>query len=231
MTQPLTIEDFVDISQVLHGDQFQKISPFDLVGKPLGKWISRFLESKGVQSEPVVKGKVHSTAVIEGAVFIEEGAIVEPHAYIQGPTYIGPDAQVRHCAYIRGNVYVGARAVVGHTTEAKGAVFFDDAKAGHFAYVGDSILGRNTNLGAGTKLANLGLLRKEVRIMHPNSDELVGTGHEKFGAIMSDDAQTGCNAVLNPGSVLMQRTLVLGGTSFLGTLKRGYSGSITRVGQ
>jgi len=229
MNNTLTIENFVDLSQVLHGDQFKKISPFSLVGKKLGVFVCELLKNLGVEDHPVIKGEVHPSSVIEGPVYIAEGAKVEPFAFIQGPCYIGPDAQIRHASYIRGNVYIGARAVVGHTTEVKGAIFFDDAKAGHFAYIGDSILGRDTNLGAGTKLANLGLRRREVRIKHPVDDSLVGTGHDKFGAIMSDESQTGCNVVLNPGSVLMQKTLVLGGTSFLGTLTKGHVGSITRV--
>ena len=199
MTDALTIEKFVDLTRVLHGDQFKNISPFCLVGKKLGSFLETFLSNQGVKDKPIIKGQVHESAVIVGAVLIDEGAVVEPGAYIQGPCYVGPKAQVRHCAYIRGNVYVGARAVVGHTTEVKGAIFFDDAKAGHFAYIGDSILGRDTNLGAGTKLANLGLRRSEVRVKHPDTEELVGTGLDKFGAIMSDESQTGCNSVLNPG--------------------------------
>src|SRR5262249_35922089 len=111
--------------------------------------------------------------------------------------------------------------VVGHATEVKSSLFFDHAKAGHFAYVGDSILGRDVNLGAGTKLANLALSRREVRVKHPISGALVGSGLTKLGAILGDKAQTGCNAVLNPGTLLLPGTAVMPCVSFRGTLKEG----------
>jgi NDP-sugar pyrophosphorylase family protein len=221
MSEPLTLRTFVDLSQVLHGDQFQDQNPFAYVGKALGTWLEAFLTARGVGEAPVIRGKVHPGAYLSGRVLIDEGAVVEPTAFIQGPAYVGPGAEVRHGAYIRGNVYVGKDAVVGHTTEVKGAVFFDDAKAGHFAYVGDSILGRDVNLGAGTKLANLALARQTIRVKHPVSGEFVSTGLTKFSAIMGDQSQTGCNAVLSPGTILMPKTMVLPCVHFRGTLVRG----------
>ncbi len=221
MAEPLTLRTFVDLSKCLHGAQFLDENPFAYVGKALGSWLERFLTEQGVGDGPLIRGKVHPAAFIQGRVLIDEGATVEPTAFIQGPCYVGPGAEVRHGAYIRGNVYVGPKAVVGHTTEVKGAVFFDHAKAGHFAYVGDSILGRDTNLGAGTKLANLGLARQTIRVKHPVSGELVSTGLTKFSAIMGDESQTGCNAVLSPGTLLMPRTMVLPCVHFRGTLLRG----------
>jgi NDP-sugar pyrophosphorylase family protein len=160
-------------------------------------------------------------ALIEGQVYVEAGAVIEPTAYVKGPAYIGKGAEVRHGAYIRGDVYVGPGAVVGHATEVKSAVFFDGAKAGHFAYVGDAILGREVNLGAGTKLANLGLRRGTVRIKHPDTGQLIDTGLKKFSAIMGDESQTGCNAVLSPGTLLLPKTAVLPCVHFRGTLKAG----------
>jgi NDP-sugar pyrophosphorylase family protein len=148
---------------------------------------------------------------------------VEPTAYIQGPCVIGPGAEIRHGAYIRGHAWIGAKAVVGHTTEVKGAVFFDNAKAGHFAYVGDSLLGQNVNLGAGTKLANLKLKGDEVRVKHPLSGELIRTGLRKFSAIIGDNAQTGCNSVLSPGTLLLPNTAVLPCVHYLGTLTKGFA--------
>lgn len=221
MTAELTLGTFVDLSRCLHGSQFQDPSPFAYVGKALGQWLEGFLAAQGVGGEPVVRGKVHPGAYVFGQVLIDEGAVVEPTAFIQGPCYIGPGAEVRHGAYIRGNVYVGPKAVVGHTTEVKGAVFFDHAKAGHFAYVGDSVLGRDVNLGAGTKLANLALARATIRVNHPTTGELISTGLTKFSAIMGDESQTGCNSVLSPGTLLMPRTMVLPCVHFRGTLVRG----------
>jgi NDP-sugar pyrophosphorylase family protein len=130
---------------------------------------------------------------------IGAGSIVEPGAYIMGPCIIGKECQVRHGAYIRGNVIVGDRCVVGHTTEMKGSIMLNDAHAAHFAYVGDSILGNKVNLGAGTVLANLRLDRKKVAVLVDG--KRVDTGRKKLGAILGDRAQTGCNAVLNPGTL------------------------------
>ena len=96
--------------------------------------------------------------------------------------------------------------MIGHTTEVKNSIFFSEAKAAHFAYVGDSILGKNVNLGAGTKLANLKFTKKEIVIEYEG--EKYKTGLKKFGAIIGDGAQTGCNSVLQPGTLLGKRSFV-----------------------
>lgn len=221
MQDKVSLRQFVDLDKCLHGDKFKDESPFHYVGSSLGKWLEALLDELGVKDEPVVKGEVQNGAYVQGRVYVAEGAVIEPTAYVQGPAYIGPDAEVRHGAYIRGQVYVGKEAVVGHTTEVKGSVFFDGAKAGHFAYVGDSILGREVNLGAGTKLANLPLNRKEITVKHPATGAVVGTGLKKFSALLGDFAQTGCNAVLSPGTLLMPHTAVWPCVHYRGTLKEG----------
>jgi NDP-sugar pyrophosphorylase family protein len=160
-------------------------------------------------------------AVIEGAVYIAPGAKVEPTAYIKGPCIIGPDTEVRHGAYIRGNVFVGKGCVVGHATEVKSSVFLDGAKAGHFAYVGDSILGPGVNLGAGTKLANLKLKKNEVRLEDPDTGKFFGTGLKKFGAVIGRGVQVGCNAVLSPGTLLLPGALVTPCAHIIGTKGKG----------
>jgi UDP-N-acetylglucosamine diphosphorylase / glucose-1-phosphate thymidylyltransferase / UDP-N-acetylgalactosamine diphosphorylase / glucosamine-1-phosphate N-acetyltransferase / galactosamine-1-phosphate N-acetyltransferase len=220
-TNKLSLRDFVDISSLFHKDQFQDDDAFRYLGKNLASWLNRFLDELGVKDEPVIKGNASPHAFISGRVYVEEGASVEPTALITGPCYVGPGAEIRHGAYIRGVAYIGKDAVVGHTTEVKGAIFFDGAKAGHFAYVGDSILGRNVNLGAGTKLANLKLKGDEVKVTHPRTGEKLGSGLRKFGAIMGDHSQTGCNAVLSPGTLLLPNTGVLPCVHFRGTLKDG----------
>lgn len=221
MTDLLTLETFVDLTKVLHGSRFQEKSVFAYLGKPLGPFIEALLDELGVGKDPLVKGTAHPAAYLSGRVYIAEGAVVEPTAFIQGPCYIGPGSEVRHGAYVRGQVYVGEKCVVGHTTEVKGSIFFDHAKAGHFAYVGDSILGRDVNLGAGTKLANLALNRKEVRVKHPLTGKIIGSGLTKFSAVMGDKAQTGCNSVLSPGTLLMPGTMVYPCVHFRGTLVEG----------
>ena len=161
----------------------------------------------------------------DAAIVIEEGAVVEPGAYVVGPAYIGRGAVVRHGAYVRENVILLDGAILGHASEAKHALFLPHAAAPHFAYVGDSILGHRVNLGAGTKLSNLGILSEK----DPNTgrrptihltigDRDYDTGLTKFGAILGDDAQTGCNSVLNPGCIVGRRTLVYANAS----LRKGY---------
>jgi NDP-sugar pyrophosphorylase family protein len=221
MEQLLTLDTFVDLPRCLHGSLFREKNVFAYLGKPLAAFLEKLLDDLGVGEEPLIRGVVHPGAYVSGRVFIAEGAEVEPTAFIQGPCYIGPGTEVRHGAYIRGQVYVGKDCVVGHTTEVKGSIFFDGAKAGHFAYVGDSILGRDVNLGAGTKLANLALNRREVRVKHPRTGAIIGSGLTKFSAVMGDGAQTGCNSVLSPGTLLMPGTAVLPCVHYRGTLKEG----------
>ncbi len=154
-----------------------------------------------------------ASVIMAGAVFLGDGirlgrgVLVESGAMIKGPALIDDASEVRQGAYLRGNCLIGRRCVVGHVTELKNVIFLDDAKAGHFAYLGDSILGGNANLGAGTKLANLRLLSGEVRVRTDSG--MVATGLRKMGAILGDGVQTGCNSVTNPGTLLGARSLVL----------------------
>lgn len=174
----------------------------------------------------VVLGKVMPGAYLgDLPYYIGEGAVIEPGAYIMGPAYIGAGAVVRHGAYVRENVIMMPGSVLGHASEAKHALLLPGAAAPHFAYVGDSILGHRVNLGAGTKLSNLGVLsrkdkatgkRPTIRLQIDGVE--YDTGLTKLGAILGDDAQTGCNAVLNPGSVVGARTLIYANTS----LRKGY---------
>lgn len=210
-----------DLKTIFMAEQFNVDSVFQLLGSALAQRLKELLGSLGVSDRPLIRGHVSPHAVLEGAVFVGEGAEIGPFAYIQGPTFIAPGAEVRHGAFIRGQAYIGPKAVVGHTTEVKGSIFFDEAKAGHFAYVGDSILGRDVNLGAGTKLANLKLKGDMVRVVHPESGEKLASGLRKLGALLGDRAQTGCNSVLSPGSVLMPGTAVLPCVHYHGTLLKG----------
>ena len=155
--------------------------------------------------EPQILGQVDPRAYLIGEqIYIAPGARVEAGAYITGPTYIGAGSVVRHGAYIRGKALVGQNCVVGHDTEVKNAIFLNDAKAGHFAYVGDSILGNKVNLGAGTKLANFKLCGTEIRLRIDG--KIIPTGLRKFGAILGDDVSLGCNTVCNPGALVGPRS-------------------------
>lgn len=131
---------------------------------------------------------------------IESGCKIEPGVYIKGPCFIGKGSEVRFGAYIRGNVITGSGCIIGHSTEVKNSIFLNKACASHFAYVGDSILGSEVNLGAGTKLANLKLNRRQISVQHRGV--FIKTNLRKFGALFGDGVQTGCNSVTNPGTIM-----------------------------
>jgi acetyltransferase-like isoleucine patch superfamily enzyme len=150
---------------------------------------------------------LHAGAVLlDTRICIGEGTVVEPGALIKGPTMIGNHTEVRQGAYVRGNCLVGNRCVVGHATEVKTAILLDGAKAGHFAYIGDSILGNDVNLGAGTKLANLKIVDVEMKVRV--EEQVYDTGLRKLGAILGDHVEIGCNAVTSPGTLLGKGSLV-----------------------
>ena len=222
MNPTLSFSDFINRQSLSNQELFPE-NLINLLGPSLEHWINSLLNDLGLNANPKILGKVHPNAVVEGRVYIGKDAVVGPGAYIQGPAFIGAGSEVRHCAYIRGTSYIGRNCVVGHTTEVKGACFLDGAKAGHFAYVGDSILGRDTNLGAGTKIANLKIRGNEVSFKDPQSGQLIKSGLRKFGAILGDGGQTGCNAVLSPGTLLLPGTAVLPAKHFHGTLKSGWA--------
>jgi NDP-sugar pyrophosphorylase family protein len=136
---------------------------------------------------------------------------------VQGPAIIGPGAVVRHGAYLRGYVLAGEGAILGHATEVKNAVFLPLASAGHFAYVGDSILGNRVNLGAGTKLANFRVFPGNVNVTTPDG-QLLATGMLKLGAILGDDVQIGCNAVTAPGTIVGRGSRIYSLASVKGTI-------------
>ncbi len=135
------------------------------------------------------------------------GVLIESGAMIKSPAIIGDFSEIRQGAYLRGNCLIGSRCVVGHATEVKHSIFLNDAKAGHFAYIGDSILGSKVNLGAGTKCANLRFFEGNVQL--PTSEGKVDTGLHKLGAIIGDGCQTGCNSVTSPGTLLGPNCLLL----------------------
>ncbi len=143
--------------------------------------------------------------LMDDDIYIGKNTVVESGALIKGPTIIGDDTEIRQGAYIRGEVLVGNHCVVGHTTEIKSSVLLGGSKAGHFAYIGNSILGR-VNLGAGTKIANLKIV--DSQIILKVQGENYETGLRKFGAILADGVETGCNSVTTPGSLLGRNVMI-----------------------
>ena len=183
---------------------FQSDRPvWDLFPDGLQQYLAKYSRNR-------IAGDVSPHAYLDGeGIVIEKGTVVEAGAYLRAPCYIGADCQIRHGAYLRGNVVVGKRCVIGHGTEVKNSLLLDDAKAGHFAYIGDSVLGSHVNLGAGTKLANLKFNpQNPIRLRIANSDVRIVIAAKKLGALLADHVQTGCNAVLNPGTVVPRGIVV-----------------------
>ncbi|MBE6559257.1 MAG: UDP-N-acetylglucosamine pyrophosphorylase [Ruminococcaceae bacterium] len=139
-------------------------------------------------------------------VWIAKSASVAPSAAIGAPTIIGENAQIRHGAYIRGSALIGEGCVVGNSTELKNCILFDKVQVPHFNYVGDAILGYKAHLGAGAITSNVKGDRTLISIK--NGDEIIETGCRKLGGILGDYAEVGCNAVINPGCIIGQRTVV-----------------------
>ena len=136
-------------------------------------------------------------------VWIAKSATVFPSAYIQGPCIIDEEAEVRHCAFIRGNAIVGKGAVVGNSTELKNVVLFNKVQVPHYNYVGDSILGFRSHMGAGSITSNFKSDKSQVWV---HGEEELETGLKKFGAMLGDDVEVGCNSVLNPGTVVCKNS-------------------------
>ena len=133
-------------------------------------------------------------------VWIAKDASVFASAYIHGPCIIDHGAEVRQCAFIRGSAIVGKNAVVGNSTELKNVILFDNVQVPHYNYVGDSILGYKAHMGAGSITSNV--KSDKTLVVVKNGDELIPTGRKKFGAILGDNVEVGCNSVLNPGTVI-----------------------------
>ena len=137
-------------------------------------------------------------------VWIAKSAKVAPTAYINGPAIIGKNAEVRHCAFIRGNALVGEGAVVGNSTELKNVILFDKVQVPHYNYVGDSILGYKSHMGAGSITSNVKSDKKLVVVK--GKEVRLETGLKKFGAMLGDEVEVGCGSVLNPGTVVGSHT-------------------------
>lgn len=164
----------------------------------------------------IISGSLPPDEYLEvgSGVLISRGARVAKSAYIEGPAIIMSGAEIRHSAYIRGSALIGRGAVVGNSSEVKNSILFDGAKAPHFNYVGDSILGCGAHLGAGAVTSNLRLDGGEVYIRL--GGERIPTGARKLGAVIGDGAEIGCGAVLNPGSIIASGAVIYPNASVTG---------------
>ena len=133
-------------------------------------------------------------------VWVHNTAVVAPTAYLGAPCIIGAGTEVRHCAFIRGSALVGENCVVGNSVELKNVILFDNVQVPHYNYVGDSILGYKSHMGAGAVTSNVKSDKTPVTVK--NGDEKIETGLKKFGAMLGDWVEVGCNSVLNPGTVI-----------------------------
>ena len=154
--------------------------------------------------------------IIQGDVHIQDGAKIEPGVFIAGPTVILAGAELRFGAYVRGDVFAAEKSLIGHDTEVKHSLLLPGAKAAHFAYLGDSILGRAVNLGAGTKTANVRVDMGKSTVKIKINGTLHDSGLRKFGAILGDGVSLGCNSVTNPGTVIGKHSLAYALSSLAG---------------
>lgn len=213
---------FFDLSGWDHAELF---ASDEGVWSALGNHLKEYLSARRrweIES-PVPAG----THLLGDHIAIGEDCVIEPGAVIIGPVVIEAGVHIRTGAYIRENVLLGTGSLVGAHSEVKGSILFPGAKAPHQAYVGDSILGRNVNLGAGTILSNVKNIGSEVSFRA--GGEMIHTGLRKFGAVLGDGCKTGCNTVLNPGVLLGPRSVTYPNA----TLRSGYypDGTLVKVRQ
>ncbi|MCE0483532.1 MAG: UDP-N-acetylglucosamine diphosphorylase [Methylacidiphilales bacterium] len=201
--------DYLDLRESDHPALFHgAIQAWDILSQ-----IGYYLEKRLV---PANLGRVIGQPVIGDQVYIGEETVIEPGAYIKGPAWIGPRCQIRHGAYIRENVIIGAGSVIGNSTEIKNSFLCNGCQIPHFNYVGDSILGAKVHLAAGVIVSNLKLNGDFITLRV--GDQVLTTGLRKFGALIGDGAEIGCNAVLNPGSIIGRGSLVYPGVAWRGIL-------------
>jgi len=178
--------------------------------------LARIAEYVAAQVRPCLRNRCDGVAFIGERVSIGEGTVLEDGVMIRGPAIIGRGCRIRHNAYIRENVLVGDGCVIGNATELKNALLFNGVQAAHLNYVGDSILGYNVHLGAGAVLSNVKTLGGNVTVEFEG--QVLDTGLRKFGALLGDGAEVGCNAVLNPGSIIGRGAVVYPGVNWRGIL-------------
>lgn len=223
LRKPLVSSGYFVITALVKASEFftlppslARFAPYFPASVAPWEWLKKIGAAlEGEQFDPL-ELKIPAGVHIEGRVWLHPSVKLPPFAVIQGPAYIGARTDIRPGAFIRGNVIVGEGCVLGNSSEFKNCLLLDGVQAPHFNYVGDSILGNGAHLGAGVICSNLRLDQSEVTVRLPT--ETVKTGLRKFGAILGDKAEVGCNSVLNPGTLLGPRSLVMPTMSFSGVL-------------
>jgi len=205
-------EDLFDLTQTEHASIFMGCG---YAWEALGKLASYLVSNL----RPGLHNRCEGVAFIGKNVFIGEGSLVEDGAMIKGPAIIGRNCEIRHNAYVRENVVIGDNCVIGNACEIKNSLMFNNAITPHFNYVGDSILGYRTHLGAGAKISNVKLVPGNILV--ELEGKLIDTGLRKFGALLGDHSEIGCNAVLNPGSIIGRGSVIYPNTNWRGVLASG----------
>jgi NDP-sugar pyrophosphorylase family protein len=212
MTEDITKPSYYfDLTKFPHSKIFDGCNHiWEVLGK-IEKYIKKNIKKS------IILGKVSKHARIEGKVYIGRGTIIEPNVFIKGPAIIGDNCEIRHNAYFRENVIIGNNVVIGNSCEIKNSIVFNDATIPHLSYVGDSIIGWKVHLGAGVITSNV-KLRKDTIFVKINGKKY-DTKLKKFGAIIGDETEVGCNTTFNPGSLIGKKCLIYPNVLFGGVLK------------
>lgn len=201
--------NFFNFSESKYSDLFEDIDyVWDVI-----KRLPNYIDAK-LKPERHKNSEISPLSYVDENVYIGSGTIIEPGAVIKGPTIIGDNCKVRSRAYIRENVIVGNNVTIGHAIELKNCFTFDEVELPHFSYVGDSILGFKSHLGAGAKISNFKINRQPITVKI--GKQRYETGLIKFGAVLGDEVEIGCNSVLNPGTLIGKRTLAYANLSLYG---------------
>ena len=185
------ISQLYDLGETIAAELFAGLTyPWEALPK-----ISGFIKKLGPMLDPEVYEQRGEN------IWVAKSATVAPTAFLNGPLIIDEDAEIRHCAFVRGNAIVGKGSVVGNSTELKNVVIFNSVQVPHYNYVGDSVLGYKAHMGAGSITSNVKSDKKLV-VVKDDKGNRIETGLKKFGAMLGDEVEVGCNSVLNPGTVV-----------------------------
>ena len=204
------IKNMYDLSQSIAGEYLSQFTyPWEAL-----KGISDFIKKLGPTLDPEIYEKRGEN------IWVAKSAAVAPTACLNGPLIIDEEAEIRHCAFVRGNAIVGKGAVVGNSTELKNVVLFNKVQVPHYNYVGDSVLGFKSHMGAGSITSNV--KSDKTLVVVKNGEEKIETGLKKMGAMLGDHVEVGCNSVLNPGTVIGRNSNVYPTSCVRGVIPAGH---------
>lgn len=205
--EEIKIEKLLDLNETISADLFRNIEyPWEVLSK-----IENFIKILGEKLDLNIYEKRGEN------IWIAKSAKIAQSSCIIGPCIIDENAELRHCSFIRENVIIGKNVIVGNSTELKNAILFNNAEVPHFNYIGDSILGYKSHMGAGSITSNLKSDKSTIKVKL--SDKEINTNMQKFGAIISDYVEIGCNSVLNPGTIIKKNTIIYPLSSVRGVVK------------